>query len=319
MRIVITGSTGYLGKALVKKFREQQHDVIGIDILESNETTIVGSITNKNLIEKALRGSDVIIHSAALHKPHISIHSKQQFIDVNVTGTQNLLESAIKHKVKSFIFTSTTSIFGHALSPANEEFAVWVNEDLRPIPKNIYGVTKISAENLCQLAHQEYGLNIIILRTSRFFPKENDTKNLIPGFSEDNIQVIEYLYRRVNILDVVAAHEQAIERASEIGFDKFIITSTTPFQESDCAELIWNAPTTLKKYYPWYEEIFYKMDWKMFPSLGRIYVNKKAREHLGWKPKYNFNEILNSMVSRENLSESNDIIKKMSEIMDVKS
>src|SRR4051812_13074781 len=102
MRIVITGSAGYLGRALVKKFREQQHDVVGIDILESNETTVVGSITDKNLIEKELRGADAIIHSAALHKPHINTHSKQQFIDVNITATQNLLESAIKYKIKSF-------------------------------------------------------------------------------------------------------------------------------------------------------------------------------------------------------------------------
>ncbi|SRR5579883_32696 len=292
MRIVITGSSGYLGKALVKHFREQRYDVIGIDIVESNETTIVGSVTDRNLIEKVITGSDIVIHSAALHKPHINTHSKQQFIDVNITGTQNLLETAIKNKIKSFIFTSTTSVFGHALSPGDEEPAVWINENLSPIPKNIYGVTKFAGENLCQLAHQETGLNIIILRTSRFFPKEKDINNMISGFSEENIKVIEYLHRRVNIADVVTAHEQALERASDIGFDKFIITATTPFKESDCAELIWNAPATLKKYYPAYKEIFDKMGWKMFPSLSRVYDNKKAREFLGWNPKYNFSDIL---------------------------
>lgn len=297
MKIVITGSSGYLGRALVKKYRKQQHEVIGIDILESNETTVVGSITDKSLIEKELRGADAIIHSTALQKPHINTHAKQQFIDVNVTGTQTLLESAIKYKIKSFIYTSTTSVFGHALSPTNGKPTVWVNEDLKPIPKNIYGVTKTTAENLCQLAHQEYSLNVIILRTSRFFPKEIDKKNIIPGFSEDNIQAIEYLYRRVNILDAVTAHEQAIERAPEIGFDKFIITATTPFQESDCAELILNAPTTLKKHYPSYKEIFDKMGWKMFSSLSRVYDNKKAREHLGWWPQYNFSEALEKIAS----------------------
>jgi len=153
----------------------------------------------------------------------------------------------------------------------------------------------LSVNYLCQLAHQERGLNIIILRTSRFFPKENDIKNITPGFSQDNIQVIEYLYRRVHILDAVTAHKQAIERAPEISFDKFIITATTPFRESDCAELIWDAPTTLKKYYPSYKEIFDKIGWKMFPSLSRVYDNKKAREYLGWRPKYNFSEALGNV------------------------
>ncbi len=296
MKIIVTGSSGYLGNALVKKLKEQ-HEVIGIDILASSETMVIGSITDKQLIEKAFRGSDVIIHSAALHKPQMSTHSKQQFIDVNVLGTQNLLESAIRHKVKSFIFTSSTSTFGNALSSGDKKSAVWVNEDLRPVPKNIYGVTKCAAENLCQIAHQESGLNCIILKTSRFFAKEKVMKHAIPGFSEENIQAIEYLYRRANISDIVTAHLQAMERASEIGFDQFIITATTPFQESDCAELVLDAPATLEKYYPSYKEIFAKLGWKMFPSLSRVYANRKARERLGWEPKHSFSEIIENAFS----------------------
>ncbi len=292
MKIVVTGSSGYLGSALVKKLREGLHDVVGIDILASNETTTCCSITDKTLIEKALRGTDVIIHTAALHKPHINAYSKRAFIDVNVIGTQNLLESAIKHKIKSFIYTSTTSVFGHALSPKNNASAIWVNEDLIPIPKNIYGVTKLAAENLCQLAYQEEGLNCIILKTSRFFQKEHDIKQLTPHFSQDNIQTIEYLYRRAHVADIVTAHEKAIEHASEFGFDQFIITATTPFQASDCPDLTLNAPAILEKYYPSYKEIFDKIGWQMLPSLSRVYDNTKARECLEWEPKYNFSEAL---------------------------
>lgn len=295
MKVVITGSSGYLGKALAKRFKEQQHDVVGIDVLESNETTVVGSITDKNLTGQVFKGADVIIHSAALQKPQINSYSKQQFIDVNIAGTENLLESAVKYKVKSFIYTSTTSVFGHALSPPVGHPAVWVDEDLVPIPKNIYGLTKIAAENLCQLAHQEHGLNIVILRTSRFFAKENDPKELILGFCEENIRAIEYLYRRVHISDAVSAHERAIEHAPKIGFDKFIITATTPFKKSDCADLISNVPNTLKRYHPSYQEIFHKMGWKMFQKLSRVYDNKKAREHLRWHPKYSFNSVLKEL------------------------
>lgn len=292
MRIMVTGSSGYLGKALVNRLGELKQEVTGIDVVEANETTLVGSITNKALLEKLSGNFDIIIHTAGLHYPHLNTHSKYQFIDVNVTGTQILLDFAKSRQVKSFIFTSTTSTFGHALHPSGKEPAVWVNEDLRPIPKNIYGLTKIAAENLCQLAHQETGLNCIILRTSRFF--QNDLNHAIPGFSQANITAIEYLYRRAHLSDIVSAHIKAIERAPAIGFDQFILAATTPFQKSDCAELSLNAPATLERYYPSYKNFFSRMGWQMLPSLNRVYDNQKAREGLGWIPQYNFNTVLES-------------------------
>ncbi|MCX6124375.1 MAG: NAD(P)-dependent oxidoreductase [Proteobacteria bacterium] len=292
MRIVITGSAGNLGKALVRRFSERGCDVVGIDVLHSPYTNNVGSILDRDLINKLFESADVVLHAATLHKPHVATHSVQKFIDVNITGTQILLEAAVKHRVKAFIFTSTTSTFGHAMLPEESGQAVWVTENLRPVPKNIYGVTKVAAEDLCQLVHQEHGLPCLVLKTSRFFPEEDDMKHTMPGYSQDNIKAIEFLNRRVDIEDVVTAHELAIERAADLKFDKFIISATSPFAKEDCSSLLKDAPSVLRTYHPDYEQVFDRQGWKMFPSLGRVYVNQRAREKLGWEPKYNFGDVL---------------------------
>ncbi len=301
MKIVITGSSGHLGEALARKFLERGDEVVGIDLLPSQHTTVVGSILDRNLVDKLLASADAVLHTATLHKPHVATHSKQQFIDVNVTGTQILLESAVKHKVGAFIFTSTTSTFGNAMAPNKSDGAAWVTEQLRPIPKNIYGVTKVAAEDLCQLAHQEHGLPCLVLKTSRFFPEDDDMKHTMPEYTQENIKAIEFLNRRVDIEDVVSAHEIAIERAGSLGFDKFIITATTPFAKHDCLNLFKDAPEVLQSYFPHYAKIFSSRSWKMFPSLGRVYVNSHAKERLGWHPQHNFGEVLERLKNNGNV------------------
>ena len=111
-------------------------------------------------------------------------------------------------------------------------------------------------------------------------------------YSQDNIKAIEFLYRRVDIEDVVSAHERAIEAAKDLRFDKFIITATTPFSKDDCRDLLRDAPAVLRSYVPEFERVFTAKGWTMFPSLSRVYVNDRARKKLGWEPKYNFEDVL---------------------------
>ena len=132
--------------------------------------------------------------------------------------------------------TSTTSAFGDALKPPPGEPAAWIDESVAPVPKNIYGVTKTAAEDLCQLFHRNEGLACIVLRTSRFFPEVDDDPAARAAFADDNPKANEFLYRRVAIEDVVEAHLLAAERAPAIGFGKYIISATTPFRREDCAE-----------------------------------------------------------------------------------
>lgn len=295
MRILVTGSAGHLGEALVRSLSAKGHEAVGLDIQSSEFTRHVGSITDPDFVEHCMRGVDAVVHAATLHKPHVATHSRQQFIDTNITGTLNLLEAATRNAVGSFVFTSTTSTFGDAMRPAPGEPAVWVTEDLRPAPKNIYGVTKLCAEGLCRMFARNQGLPCIVLRTSRFFPEEDDNINKRSAFSDDNLKVNELLFRRADIQDMASAHELAIEKAPELGFETFIVSASSPFRESDAAELGRDTPAVVQRYVPGYVEEYEKRGWKMFQSIGRVYDSRHAREVLGWRPQYDFERAIGAL------------------------
>jgi nucleoside-diphosphate-sugar epimerase len=235
-----------------------------------------------------MRGVEVVLHTAALHKPHLVTHSRQDFVDVNVTGTLNLLEEAASGGVRSFIFTSSTSAFGGALRPPAGAPAVWVTEDLGSVARNVYGVTKSAAEDLCELFYRRSRLACLVLRTSRFFSEEDDNPQTRRNYDNDNVKANEFLYRRTDLEDVVDAHILAIEKAPLIGFGRYIISATTPFCREDLAELAVNAPTVVRRWAPDYEAEYARRGWKMFPRIDRVYVNLRARKDLGWSPRYDF-------------------------------
>lgn len=292
MKILVSGSSGHLGEALIRVLRESSNEVFGIDLIPSLYTNATGSISNRSFVKKCMKGITHVLHTATLHKPHVISHGRQQFIDTNITGTLNLLEEAAEEGVHSFIYTSTTSTFGDALSPAADEPAAWITEDVVPVPRNIYGVTKMAAENLCQLFYRNQKLPCLVLKTSRFFPEEDDEKMIAETYADSNVKANEFLYRRADIEDVVNAHLLAMEKAPSIGFSRYIISASSPFKKNHLEGLNKNAPGLIKDIFPDYESVYASLGWKMFPVIGRVYVNQKAREELGWLPKYDFGYIL---------------------------
>src|SRR4051812_15711432 len=145
MKVLVTGSAGHLGEAMVRTLQNLNYEVIGIDILESPFTSHQGTITDRNFVKQCMQGVKIVFHTATLHKPHVATHSLQTFVDTNITGTLNLLQESVAAGVESFIFTSTTSVFGDALIPPVGLPAEWVTEEVKPVPKNIYGATKHAA------------------------------------------------------------------------------------------------------------------------------------------------------------------------------
>jgi UDP-glucose 4-epimerase len=226
-------------------------------------------------------------------------HGRREFVDTNITGTLNLLEEAASTGVGSFVFTSTTSAFGAALTPPAGAPAAWVTEGVSPVPKNIYGVTKTAAENLCELFHRDRGLACLVLRTARFFPEEDDCEAIREAYDDGNVKANEYLYRRVDLADVVSAHLLALARAPSIGFGRYIISATTPFSPDDLCDLRVNAPLVVKRRAPEYEAEYARRGWKMFPSIDRVYVDERARRDLGWKPRCNFEYVLRKLRADE--------------------
>ncbi len=294
-RILVTGSAGHLGEALVRVLRDQGREVVGLDRIDSPFTTVVGSIVDRGCGRECMSGVDTVLHTATLHKPHVASHSRQEFVDTNVTGTLHLLEEAVAAGVQSFIFTSTTSAFGHALVPHAGAPAAWITEGVTPVPRNVYGATKVAAEDLCQLVHQDHGLPCLVLRTSRFFPEEDDRPEIRNAYGSENAKANECLYRRVDIEDAVDAHLRAVECAPSIGFGRYIISATTPFTEGDLAELRHDAPGVVARIFPDYAAEYARRGWTMFPSIERVYINAKACRELGWHPRYDFRYVLDRL------------------------
>jgi nucleoside-diphosphate-sugar epimerase len=292
MRILITGSAGHLGEALMRTLAGSAHEAVGLDVLPSDYTHRVGSIADREFVRDCMAGVDAVLHGATLHKPHVATHTRQAFVDTNITGTLNLLEEAVAARVRAFVFTSTTSAFGRALVPPPGEPAAWITEDVVPVPKNIYGATKVAAEDLCELVQRDSGMPCLVLRTSRFFPEGDDDDHARNAFDGDNLKVSEFLYRRVDIEDVVDAHLLAIERAPQIGFARYIISATTLFTRDDLRELRRDAAAVVRRRVPGFEAEYARRGWSMVPTIDRVYVNERARRELGWRPRHDFAAVI---------------------------
>ncbi|WP_250624336.1 NAD-dependent epimerase/dehydratase family protein [Pinirhizobacter soli] len=294
MTILVTGSSGHLGEALMRRLRAEGTAVRGVDIKPSSFTDIVGSITDPAVVERAMAGVAVVFHVATLHKPHVATHPPGDFVDTNINGTLALLERAVANKVSAFVFTSTTSAFGAALTAGQDE-AAWITEDVHPVPKNIYGVTKVAAEDMCELYHRKRGLPVVVLRTSRFFPEDDDDPAKRAAYALANMQAMELLYRRVDIADVVDAHLLASTRAHAIGFDRFIVSATTPFKRGEARVLRYHLPTAVAAHFPDAATLFEAHGWRLLQGIDRVYDNVRARELLGWKPKHDFAHALDQL------------------------
>jgi UDP-glucose 4-epimerase len=163
----------------------------------------------------------------------------------------------------------------------------------------MYGLSKVAAEGLCEIFHGRDGMSCLALRTSRFFPEDDDRKATRDGYEDANTKANELLYRRADIEDMVSAHLCAMERAPALPFGRYIISATTPFLPEDLAQLAVDAPAVLRRRVPAYEAEYRRRGWKMFPVIDRVYVNDRARRDLGWTPRYDFDAALARLAAGE--------------------
>ena len=177
MRCLITGVAGFVGSHLAERLLADGHDVWGIDSfndyysrsLKERNLTIVRSYERFHLIEgdlltldlpRLLEGMDWIFHQAAQAGVRASWGQEfERYVNCNVLATQKLLEAA-RHATglqRRFVYASSSSVYGNTT-------VLPISEALTPHPLSPYGVTKLAAENLCSLYHQNFGLSTVSLR-----------------------------------------------------------------------------------------------------------------------------------------------------------
>jgi len=300
VRVLVTGSSGHLGEALVRVLGARDDlELVGLDVLPSPWTTVVGDVADRACVRRCLEGVDAVLHTATLHKPHIGSHTRADFVATNVAGTLHLLEEAVAAGVSRFVFTSSTTTFGRANHPPPGAPAAWITEDVVPLPKNVYGVTKTAAEDLCELVHRDHGLPCVVLRTSRFFPEGDDRDDVRAGYADLNVKVNELLHRRVDLEDAVEAHRLALERAPELGFARLIVSATTPFTPDDLPLLGIDAPAAVRRRFPDVDEVYGPRGWRLPPAIDRVYLNARARALLGWAARHSFRTALDRLRAGE--------------------
>lgn len=295
MRVLLTGSSGWLGRFLAPRLRKDGHEVIGLDVAPGADTHVVGSVSDRGVVERAFAsGIDAVIHAGALHKPDIARYPPQAFRDVNVAGTRHLLEAATAAGCGRFVFTSTTSLMiGEALHAGRLGTAAWLTEESGPLePRNVYGVSKLAAERLCAAHHRAHGLPVVVLRTARFFPEEDDTHRRLAGA---NLKANELLNRRLTVEDAAEAHVAALKKVPEIGFGIFIVSAPPPFSREDCEALIDDAPGAIASHFPQAAELYARAGWILPARIDRVYDPSLAEERLGFRCRTDFGDVLRAL------------------------
>ncbi len=253
------------------------HSVIGYDRTPASTADIIGDLTDTGALQKALRGIDAVIHTAALHAPNVGHASDTEFERVNVDATQTLLELAVVAGVKQLVFTSTTALYGAASTPNDQ--AGWVDEALEPQPKTIYHRSKIAAENLLADFSKQHDFKVTVLRMSRCFP---EPAPVMAAFR---------LHRGIDARDVADAHALALA-SKTTGFSRYIISGATPFQPEDVHALLHDPAAVLQRRAPELVTEFAKRSWPLPRSIDRVYSSELAARELGWRAKYGFYEVL---------------------------
>jgi UDP-glucose 4-epimerase len=227
------------------------------------------------------KGFDAIIHTAAVHGKHYELgYPRDAFVATNITGTLNLLNACIKHNIKQFLYTSTTSIYGDAM--LDSEKAVWVDELLIEQPRDIYDITKQTAEQLCKDFFYKEGLQTSIYRVARFLPEN------------DNLKLNHRLYRGLDARDAAEALRLALGHNFK-NFEIFNISGGSPFTRDDLQLLKTDPAKAILEYYPEAAKIYRENNWQFPTSVDRVYVCEKATDYFDYTPLYTFEYLLHNI------------------------
>ncbi|MGF7081109.1 NAD-dependent epimerase/dehydratase family protein [Mucilaginibacter sp. UYCu711] len=281
MKVLVTESSGKLGSATVKHLKKRGHIAYGLDIVPSGTTDELIDITNPDSVMTTCRGFDAVIHTAALHGKHYeSGYPRDAFISVNITGTLNLLNACIKNGISCFLYTSTTSIYGDAM--VDLEKAVWVDELLAERPRDIYDITKQTAEQLCKDFFYKEGLQTSVYRVARFLPET------------DNLRLNHRLYRGLDERDGAEALRLALGVEFK-NFEIFNISGGSPFDETELHAIKQNPEPVILKHCPAAAEIYKANGWRFPKSIDRVYICDKATRYFNYKPVYSFEYLLHNI------------------------
>lgn len=289
MKALVTGGAGFIGSHITEGLVQKGYVVRVLDDLSSGKKEnlssfidkiefIEGSITDKEIVKKAVSGADYVFHEAALVSVVESVSNPEKTHEINVEGTRNVLDAALDEKVKRVVFASSAAIYGDANPPITEEFAL--------NPLSPYGESKIEGEKLMKEFNQK-GLETVCLRYFNVYGPRQDPasqysgvitrfigkmlKKESPTIYGDGNQSRDFIY----VDDVVNANLMAAEKEGISG-ESFNIASGIPLTINQLEGLV--SELTGHDIDPVYEE---KREGDIYDSYADV---TKALKNICFKP-----------------------------------
>jgi UDP-glucose 4-epimerase len=193
-KVLVTGIAGFIGSHIARECLAQGFEVIGLDDLSGGCKTnipeaarfVEGSVSDNELVERLFKeeGFDYVFHLAAYAAEGLSHFIRRFNYGNNLIGSVTLINAAVRHNAKCFIFTSSIAVYGRNQLP--------MREDLVPMPEDPYGIAKYAVELDLRAAHEMFGLNYVIFRPHNVYgPMQNiaDTyRNVIGIFMNQALQ-----------------------------------------------------------------------------------------------------------------------------------
>jgi nucleoside-diphosphate-sugar epimerase len=303
--ILVTGGAGFIGSHIVDRLLKEGFKVRVLDNLSTGEKKnlaqhqnkktfqfIEGDIRNLELVKKAVRGVDAVIHEAALVSVTRSVENPLLSNEINVTGTLNLLKASADAHVKRFVLASSCAVYGDTETLPN-------HEKLAPKPLSPYAVDKLAAENYAKVFYDVFGLETVSLRyfnvygpRQKYGPYSGVISIFINCLLENKFPTIygggEQTRDFVNVEDVVEANMLALARREAVG-EVFNISTGEPITINKITETLQKimGKSLLK---PVHAE---PRPGDIKHSYGDI---TKARRNLGYKPKVQLEKGLSELV-----------------------
>jgi len=280
MRILVTGAGGTLGTALMPRLLAVGHEPVALDVRAgSGEATwVVGDIRDADTVSAAVEGVDVVVHAAALHGIHLADHSAREFYDLNLTGTFNVWEAAVRHGVRGVVFSSTMGVYGESRRPSGDDDVAFVTEDLPLRPTEIYGWTKLAGEELSRYHLREHGIPSVALRYGMFVPEpffRYGIRLLYGGVHEDDVA------------DAVMAAIGALERG-EVEHEAFNVESPLPFLPGDAADLRHQPLAAVERHWPGAADLLRSRGVRSLKPITEVFDVARLEERLGFRPRHDF-------------------------------
>ena len=317
MRILVTGSEGFIGSHLVEKLLTKGYQVRALVQYNSfnnlgwlknkdnkNLKIILGDVRDESFVEKITKKVDIIINLAALISIPYSYSAVHSYVDTNITGACNIAKAAIKNKTKKLIQISTSEVYGSAKYLPIDE-----NHELQP--QSPYSASKIGADAMTLSFYYSFGLNVCLARPFNTYGPRQSLRAVIPTIisqfinKKNNIIKIGNLKTTRDFLyveDLCSAYEKILKSKKLFGE---VVNVGSNFEVS-IDEIIKKISRILKKKYKIASD-----KKRIRPEKSEVYRlrcdNRKMKKITKWKPKYSFDQGLRSLIKW--LSEDQNINK----------